>query len=50
VIRRSVKPFLWKFIKTIQKNHACTGGQENTTESLTEENRTTLIEITFGSR
>lgn len=50
-MNRSVKPFLWNFIKTIQKNHDYTGGQERIgTESLSEENKTSLIEITYGNR
>lgn len=47
---RSFKPFLWNFIETVQKNHDYTGGRERIgTESLSEENNMSLIEITYGS-
>lgn len=44
------KPFLWMFMKTVQKDSDYTGGQEHIiTESLAEESRATFAEITFGS-
>lgn len=46
-----VKPFLWSFIKNIQKNPKYSGGQEQkSTESLAEENNTTFVEIIYDRR